>query len=80
MTIDPRIGMWLSVITAVLMFLAGASTSLTDLFDPAIAKKIVAAGTFFGGLISSVNAVLHAIPSKPGALNEFPLGPKSPTT
>lgn len=76
MTIDPRIGMWVSIISAILMFLTGASASLTDLFDPVIAKKIVAGATFFGGLIASVNAVLHAIPSLPGATKEFLLGPK----
>ena len=76
MTIDPRWGMWLSIATAVLLFTAGAGTSLTDLFDPSVAKKIVAGSTFFGGIMSAVSAVLHAIPSKSGANSEFPLGPK----
>jgi len=30
------------------------------------------------GVGNAVNAVLHAIPSKPGAANEFPLGPAAP--
>ena len=76
MTIDPRIGMWFSIATAVLLFIAGASTTLTDIFDPVTAKKIVAAATFFGGIMSAISAVLHAIPSQPGAVKEFPLGPK----
>jgi hypothetical protein len=76
MTIDPRVGLWISVVAAVLMFTAGASSTLTDLFDVHTAKVIVAGSTFFGGIISAVNAVLHAIPSKAGATEEFPLGPK----
>ena len=76
MTVDPRWGLYLSIATAVLLFAAGALSSLTDLFGADVAKKIVAGATFFGGIMSSVNAVLHAIPSKPGAANEFPLGPK----
>lgn len=77
MNLDPRIGMWISVIAAVLMFLAGAGATLTDIFNATTAHKIVAGATFLGGLISAVNAVLHAIPSKPGATAEFPLGPKA---
>ena len=78
MILDPRIGMYLSLAAALLLFMAGASSQLTDLFDPVTAKQGVAAATFFGGMISAVNAVLHAIPSKPGAFDEFPLGPKTP--
>ena len=76
MTMDPRIGMWLSAICAVLIFVAGSTAALTDLFDPITAKKIVAASAFAGGIVSAVNAVLHAIPSVAGAKTEFPLGPK----
>ena len=75
MTLDPRIGMYLSIATAILLIIAGASSTLTDLFDPTTAKKLVAGATFFGGIMSAVSAVLHAIPSQPGATQQFPLGP-----
>lgn len=77
MTVDPRYGMWLSIATAILLFLAGASSTLTDLFDPSTAKKVVAAATLLGGVMSAISAVLHAIPSQPGAAQQFLLGPKS---
>jgi hypothetical protein len=77
MTLNPRVGMYLSLAAALLLFAAGASAELTDMFDPNTAKKIVAAATFLGGLVSAANAVLHAIPSAPGKNAEFPLGPKS---
>ena len=80
MTIDPRVGMWISIIAAVLMFTAGASAELTNLFDAHTAGVIVAASTFLGGVISAVNAVLHMIPSQTGpiAAAQFPLGPSVP--
>lgn len=80
MTLDPRYGMYLAIATAILLFVAGASSTLTDLFDPSTAKKIVAGATFFGGIMSAISAVLHAIPSQAGASQQFPLGPaKGPT-
>lgn len=78
MTLDPRVGMWISIIAAVLMFTAGATTELTNMFGEHTANIIVGAATFFGGVISAANAVLHAIPSQSGpvAATQFPLGPK----
>jgi hypothetical protein len=80
MTIDPRVGMWISIIAAVLMFLAGAGAELTTMFSTAVANEIVAVAVFLGGLISAVNAVLHMIPSSnaPGDASKFALGPKGP--
>ena len=77
MTISPRWGIWISLITALLMFVAGASTQLTDIFSADVAHKIVSVCILFGGAISAVNAVLHSIPSAstPQALAQFPLGP-----
>ena len=78
MTLDPRVGMWISIIAAILMFTAGASAELTNIFSAAAAAKIVAASTFLGGIISAINAILHAIPSQSGPQGaaQFPLGPK----
>ena len=77
MTIDPRVGFWMSIALAILAFLTGAGATLTDLFGEHTGKIILSVVVLLLGVGNSVNAVLHAIPSKPGALNEFPLGPKA---
>lgn len=77
MTIDPRVGFYLSISLAVIGFLAGAGTQFTTLFGDHTANIILAICVLVLGCGNAVNAVLHAIPSKPGALNEFPLGPKT---
>ena len=79
MTISPKVGIWVSIISALLMFLAGAGAELTTIFSPPVANEIVAVSVFFGGAINAVNAVLHMIPSQngPAAAAQFPLGPKS---
>jgi hypothetical protein len=78
MTLNPKWGIYLSLISAFLIFTAGASTQLTDLFSPEIAHKIVSACIYFGGAIAAINGVLHMIPSQTGAAAaaQFPLGPK----
>lgn len=76
MTIDPRVGFYLSITLAVIGFVAGAGTQLTTLFGTTVANDILAVSVLVLGAGSAVSAVLHAIPSKPGAANEFPLGPK----
>lgn len=77
MTIDPRIGLYLSIFLAVVGFFAGAGTQLTTLFGEHTSNLILAVAVLVLGAGNAVNAVLHAIPSKPGAANEFPLGPKA---
>ena len=77
MTIDPRVGLYLSIALAALGFLAGAGTQFTTLFGEHTANVILSIIVLVLGIGNAVNAVLHAIPSKPGAANEFPLGPKS---
>jgi hypothetical protein len=76
MTIDPRVGLYLSIVMAILAYLTGATAVFTDLFGAQHAKIIMGLITLVLGILSSINAVLHAIPSKPGAAAEFPLGPK----
>jgi hypothetical protein len=78
MTLDPRIGMWLSIGGAILSFVVGAGATFTDLFGPETTKIIIGIAVLINGVINSINAVLHAIPSKPGSANEFPLGPAKP--
>lgn len=79
MTIDPRIGMWVSIVAALLSFIAVSTAQLTTIFDAHIANQITAVAAFVGGGINAVNAILHMIPSPPGqtGAKEFPLGPKA---
>ena len=79
MTIDPRIGMWISIVAAALAFIGASTAELTTLFDATTAQKIVAACAFIGGGINAINAVLHMIPSQntSQASQQFLLGPKS---
>jgi len=77
MTIDPRVGFWLSIVAAALSFLAGAGATMGDLFGPDNAKVVLGIIVLLNGVINAVNAVLHAIPSKPGRFDEFPLAPKA---
>lgn len=77
MTIDPRVGLYLSIFLAVVGFFAGAGTQLTTLFGEHTANAVLAVVVLILGAGNAINAVLHAIPSKPGSANEFPLGPKA---
>ena len=78
MTIDPRIGMWLSIALATIAFLTTAGAELTTIFGQVTANDILAGCGLLMGLGNALNAVLHAIPSQSGAAGaaEFPLGPK----
>jgi hypothetical protein len=78
MTIDPRVGFYLSIIAAVVSALVGASAQFSNLFPPEQVKQILAALTLINIVINAVNAVLHAIPSQAAVQdpNKFLLGPK----
>ena len=77
MTLDPRWGFWFSIALAIVGATAGATTQMTDLFGAHAATKIISTCVWLLSVGAGINAVLHAIPSKQGAANEFPLGPKS---
>lgn len=79
MTIDPRVGFYLSIALAIVGVLASSATQLTTIFGEHTTALILAFTTLLMTAGNAVNAVLHAIPSKPGATNEFPLGPKQDT-
>ena len=82
MTIDPRVGFWLSIALSAMAFVAGAGATLTDLFGPNSTKIILGICTLILGIGNAINAVLHAIPSQsgPSAAKDFYLGPKPPQT
>ena len=77
MTINPKVGMYLSIVLALVGAFAGASTQLTTIFGQGTANIILAVAVLLltGG--NAVNAVLHAIPSQSGPVGaaQFPLGP-----
>ena len=77
MTLDPRVGMYLSIVLAVIGALAGASTQLTTIFGEHTASIILALAVLLLTVGNAINAVLHAIPSKSGSDYKFPLGPKT---
>lgn len=78
MTINPKVGMWFSIVLAVIGALAGAGTEFTTIFGEHVANEILAANSLLLAAGTAVNAILHMIPSQPGAAGaaEFPLGPK----
>jgi hypothetical protein len=80
MTINPKVGMYFSIVLAVIGALAGAGTELTGLFGEHTANQILAGDALLLSIGTAVNAVLHMIPSQsgPAAAAEFPLGPKLP--
>src|SRR5262249_6616584 len=53
MTIDPRWGMWISIIAAILSFLVGAGATFTDLFGPEASKTIVGVAVLLNGVTQS---------------------------
>lgn len=77
MTIDPRVGFWFSIVLAAIGATTGAATQLTTIFGEHTSNVIIAICVWLLAVGAGINAILHAIPSKPGAASEFPLGPKS---
>lgn len=78
MTINPKWGMWISLIAFVISALLLCGTEFTTLFGAAAELKILAALGIANAVINGLNGVLHMIPSQsgPAAAAEFPLGPK----
>lgn len=78
MTIDPRVGMWISIIAAAISGLVAVPTEFTNVFGAQTASTILGILGIINTVILAINAVLHAIPSQngPAAAQQFPLGPK----
>jgi hypothetical protein len=79
MIINPKWGMWLSIIAAIVSVLVLCGAEFTTLFGDIATSKILAALGIVNAVINGVNGVLHMIPaSQPAtvaAANQFPLGP-----
>lgn len=78
MTIDPRVGFWLSIILAVIGVLAASSTQLTTIFGEHTANIVLAFAVMILAAGNAVNAILHAIPSSNTDAHKYLLGPKTP--
>ena len=78
MTLDPRVGVWMSIIAAIGSVLILCGTEFTTLFGSTGSGKILAALGIVNACINGVNGVLHMIPSsnKPDDARLFALGPK----
>jgi len=80
MTIDPRVGFYLSLALAIIGAVAGAATQITTIFGEHSAQIILASCVLLMTIGNAVNAVLHAIPSSvpstPKEESKFFLGPK----
>ena len=82
MTIDPRVGFYLSICLAIFGVLTTGGTQLIVLFGEHTTSVIIALAMLLMTIGNAVNAVLHAIPSSvpptAAAAKEFPLGPSVP--
>ena len=76
MTLDPRIGVYFSIGAAIISVLLLCGAEFTTLFGTVSTEKLLAALAIVNAVVNAINGVLHMIPSKPNATNEFPLGPK----
>lgn len=80
MTINPKIGMWLSILAALGTVLVLCGTEFTTLFGAIATAKILAALGIFNVAANAVNGVLHMMPAsaaiQPSVAAQFPLGPK----
>lgn len=79
MTINPKWGMWISILAAVVSALLLCGAEFTTLFGQVAEGKILAALGIFNVIINGANGILHMIPSQSGptGASEFPLGPKA---
>jgi hypothetical protein len=74
MTLDPRISIWLNVATAALVPIGAYLASNTTFMQSQAGLITVVT---IGAVVAGANGILHAIPSKAGAADQFPLGPKT---
>jgi hypothetical protein len=76
LTIDPRYGGYFSLFAMAVSVLMLCGAEFTTLFGTIATTKILAGLGIFNALANGANGILHFIPSKPGATEQFPLGPK----
>jgi hypothetical protein len=79
MTINPKWGMWISIVAAIVSGLLLCGAEFTTIFGADNTGKILAALGILNTIINGANAVLHMIPSQtgPAGAAQFPLGPKT---
>ncbi len=77
MTLNPKVGMWLSIVAALGSVLVLCGAEFTTIFGSVETAKILAALGIVNACVNGLNGVLHMIPSQSGATEQFPLGPKT---
>ena len=79
MIIDPRWGVWLSIVAALGSVFVLCGAEFTTLFGTIATAKILAALGIVNAGINGVNGVLHMIPAQknlsPSQADKFALGP-----
>jgi hypothetical protein len=71
--LDPRISIYLNLLCVALVGVGGylvTNTAFMGTHAGMITALVISCA------IAGINAILHAVPSKPGATEQFPLGPK----
>ena len=72
MTLDPRWSIYLNLAMVALIGVGGYLATNTAFMNT---KAGMVTALVIGCAIAGINAILHAVPSKPGATEQFPLGP-----
>lgn len=75
MTLNPMWGVAFSLVMVIVSALGTAGAYFTTLFGESTSSKIIATVAILNVVNGAVNGILHMIPSKPGAADQFPLGP-----
>lgn len=77
MTLNPKVGMWVSFGAFAVSALLLCGAEFTTLFGTDNTNKILAALGILNALVNGANGVLHMIPSQsgPAGAAQFPLGP-----
>jgi len=76
MTIDPRWSIGLALVIALLGYIAGIGSLLTDAgMHPSTVKVVLAICGIISGMLSTVNAVLAGIPAKDNSTGFIIKGP-----
>lgn len=79
MTLDPRWAIGLALVIALLNYLTGIGSLLTDLgLPPTTVKAVMAIINIFSGMLATVSAVLAGIPSKDNKTGFIVKGPDKP--
>lgn len=79
MILNPKWGMWISIIAAIVSGLLLCGAEFTTILGPTDTGKLLAGLGIVNTIINAANAVFHMIPASApttiAAADKFPLGP-----